>query len=137
LDLTLVEGFNYKKFNLNTLAMNFKNLIFSFVAAALLFNCSNNSNDDLIPTPDPDPTIITYDGTVKAIIDNNCTQCHGSPTSNGAPISFITYTQVKNGVDNIISRMNNTTNPMPQSGLLPLATRNLIQQWKDDGLLEN
>ena len=70
-------------------------------------------------------------------MSGNCTSCHGSPTSNGAPTSYTTYNQVRNDVDKIISRINNASNPMPQNGLMPLATRQLIQQWKDDGLLEN
>ena len=57
--------------------------------------------------------------------------------SNGAPMSLVTYDQVKNNIDIIITRVNSTTNPMPPAGQLPASTRNLFQQWKDDGLLEN
>ena len=116
--------------------MKFKNLIFAMTACLFLVNCSNSGGDDLSGIPDPNGTV-TYNGSVKAIIDNNCTQCHGNPTLNGAPTSYVTYMQVKNGVNGILNRINNVSNPMPQSGLMPIANRELIQKWKDDGLLEN
>ena len=118
--------------------MKFKHLIFVTITSLFIMNCSSSSGDDLSETPDPNPsTKITYDANIKSIISGNCTSCHGSPTSNGAPTSYTTYTQVKNAVNLIISRINNASNPMPQAGLMPQANRDLIQQWKDDGLLEN
>lgn len=102
------------------------------------FNCSNSSYDDLTEgTPGTPTAKITYEANVKAIISSNCLSCHGSPTSNGAPTSYTTYTQVKNSIDIILSRINNTSSPMPQSGLMAQSLRDVIQKWKDDGLLEN
>ena len=112
--------------------MTFKNLIFVSFISFILFNCSKNDDDE-----DTTDLIITYDSNIKSIMSNNCTNCHGSPTTSGAPMSLTTYNQVKSNINNIINRINNTSSPMPQSGLMPIATRNLIQQWKDDGLLEN
>ncbi|MCF8272713.1 MAG: hypothetical protein K9I95_02675 [Flavobacteriaceae bacterium] len=120
--------------------MKFKNLTYAFAITLLLFNCSGG-DDDLSPNPDPDPdpTSVTYNGTIKNIINNNCNSCHGSPTSNSAPMSLTTYSQVKSAVETrgLISRINNTANPMPQSGLMSQTNRNLIQQWVDQGFLEN
>lgn len=115
--------------------MKFKNLIYVFAITALMYNCSSSSNDDL--DPDPDPTTVTYNNTVKAIINGNCGSCHGNPTSNGAPISYNTYNLVKGDINDIISRINSTSNPMPPTGLMAPSLRDDIQQWKDDGLLEN
>lgn len=117
--------------------MNFKNLLSLLIIAALTFNCSSNSDDDEETMQDPDPTGLTYNDDIKSIITGNCTQCHGSPTTQGAPTSFTTYNQVRTSVDIIISRINSTSNPMPAAGLISLDLRNKIQQWKDDGLLEN
>lgn len=121
--------------------MNFKNLFIGFSLIALLFSCSSDSSDDLTQNPDPDPdpeptAKITYDDDIKTIMTNNCTSCHSSPPQ-GAPFSLTTYTQVKNRVDGIISRINNASSPMPPSGLMPQNLRDMVQQWKDDGLLEN
>jgi len=121
--------------------MKFKNFIYAFVIISLLSNCSSSSDDEsMTPQPDPDPTEkVTYTADIKSIIDGNCISCHGATPSNGAPMSLTTYTQVKNNVNNIISRINSTSNPMPPSPNSPLSStqKSLIQQWKDDGLLEN
>jgi len=120
--------------------MKFKNLTYTLAITLLLFNCSSDSNDDLIQEEEIDPTVITYDGDIKSIISNNCHQCHGSTTDNGAPFSLTTYDQVKSRVDRIIARTNNASNPMPPAsagGQISSGLRAMIQQWKDDGLLEN
>lgn len=123
--------------------MNFKNLMYVLAISTLLFSCSSGGDDPSEPNPNPNPNPnpsgkITYDGNIKVIISNNCTSCHGNPTTNSAPMSLTTYTQVKSAVETrgLIDRINNASNPMPQSGLMSLNNRNLIQQWKDDGLLE-
>lgn len=118
--------------------MKSKNIIYVLALFLLLFNCSNDSNDDLIEQEmDILPTTITYDGDIQSIINNNCTQCHGSTPTNGAPFSLTTYDNVKGRVDRIIARTNSASSPMPPAGQLNLGLRDMIQQWKDDGLLEN
>ncbi|MEP1489658.1 MAG: hypothetical protein ABJL44_02585 [Algibacter sp.] len=117
--------------------MNFKNLFSLLLITTLLFNCSSSSDDDEETMQNPDPTGLTYDDDIKSIITGNCTQCHGSPTTQGAPTSFTTYNQVKASVDLIISRINSTSNPMPPSGQIASGLRSTIEQWKTDGLLEN
>lgn len=121
--------------------MKIKNLISVFALFVMLYNCSS-SDDETTPTPTPNPNPtgkITYNGNIKSIMSSFCTSCHGSPTTNGAPMSLTTYSQVKSAVENrgLVNRINSTTNPMPQSGLMSQSNRDLIQQWIDDGLLEN
>ena len=88
--------------------------------------------------PDPIITTITYTADVKTIIDTHCVSCHGT-VSPSAGLSLVTYQQVRNAAENgnLIGRINNATNPMPQGGLLPAATRAIIDKWRDDGFLEN
>ena len=38
---------------------------------------------------------------------------------------------------NLLNRINDQVNPMPQSGILPSSTRAVIDQWVADGYLEN
>ena len=121
--------------------MNFKHLISLLVITLLLFNCSSGDDDPSSPDPNPDPATVTYNGHIKSIISNNCTSCHGSTPTNGAPMSLTTYSQVKSAVETrgLITRINSTSNPMPPSPNSPLsnADKSLIQQWKDGGFLEN
>ncbi len=76
-------------------------------------------------------TAVTFNNTVKAIIQNNCGSCH-----NG----FTTYATATSKIDAILSRINlaqGATGMMPKNGTkLPQATIDLIQKWKDDGLQE-
>lgn len=122
--------------------MKIKNLIYVFAIMTLFFNCSGGSEDITSPDPNPNPNPsgkITYNGTVKSIINANCTSCHGSPTTNSAPMSLTTYSQVRSAVETrgLINRINDVNNPMPQSGLMSQTNRDLIQQWVNDGFLEN
>lgn len=88
--------------DLNIHAMKTKKLIMTFAITGMLFNCSSGGDDAMnennIPDPDPDSTAVTYNNTISSIISNNCLSCHGDPTANGAPVSYNTYTQVKNDI---------------------------------------
>lgn len=118
--------------------MKFNRILYPLVACIFLFNCSSDSDD--APKDDDMENmtdIITYDDTIKSIMSNNCTQCHGNTPTNGAPFSLTTYSAVSGRIDRIIARMNNESNPMPPAGVVDIDTRGTMQQWKDEGLLEN
>ncbi|MCH4552468.1 hypothetical protein [Aestuariibaculum lutulentum] len=123
--------------------MNFKSIFYGLAITLFVFNCSSSSDDDMTaqPDPDPDPTPtekVTYNADIKSIISSNCTSCHGSTLSNNAPMSLTTYAQVSSYIDAILDRINRTgAGKMPVNGTLSTTQKNLIQKWKDDGLLEN
>lgn len=111
------------------------------VSSLTLFNCANDSEDDLID-PNALPAIVNYVDHIKPIIDNNCIGCHSNPPVNGAPISLTTYQNVKSAVQNnhLISKINGNGpgERMPLGGQkLPQRTIDLITKWETDGLLEN
>ena len=115
-----------------------KKLIPLAFSILLMTSCSSGG-DDSDPTPNPTPTNVTYNGNIKSIMTSNCTSCHGNPTSNGAPMSLTTYSEVVDAVNNrnLINRINSTSNPMPVGGLMPSNTRQLIQTWVNNGMPEN
>lgn len=115
-----------------------KYIIFSTFLFSI--SCSNNSEDDLT-----NPVVLNttkYMQDIKPIIDNNCVSCHGAIPSNGAPMSLVTYAQVKEALQNRglldrISRAQGAPGMMPNLGTrLPQATIDLIIDWNTDGLLE-
>ena len=113
-----------------------------FLTLILLnISCSNNSEDDLIIENTPIEKV-TYTSNVKSIIDNNCISCHAATPVNGAPMSLITYQQVKDAVLNRglldrISRSNGAPGLMPNGGpRMPQQTIDIIVKWNSDGLLE-
>lgn len=110
------------------------------VSGLFLASCSSDGDD---PPPDNNNmnggTELTYVGSIRGIINANCTGCHGNPPSQGAPMSLTTYADVRGAVEtrNLLGRINDSNNPMPPTGLLPNDTRQLIEDWVDLGMPEN
>ena len=106
---------------------------------AFLVSCSSTTIEEPIIIENPD-VLTTYDKDVQSIISGSCatTACHGSTTPPGG-ISLNTYDQVKTVAESgrMVARMNNSSNPMPPSGMLDQTLRTIIDQWVADGLLEN
>jgi mono/diheme cytochrome c family protein len=112
-----------------------KKIFFFFTFLFLISSCANDSENDLINVPDT----VTYNNSVKAIIDANCIGCHGN-TNPLANLSLTNFSQVQEEVDSIIERIElpqGTTGLMPQSGTrLPQNSIDIIKKWRDDGLNE-
>lgn len=109
----------------------------------LLHGCTARNIDELIPVQQDVPVeLVTFED-VRFVFDNICQQCHSNPPQNGAPMPLVTYTQVKQAVENRglldrISRPDGAQGLMPLGGpRLPQATIDLIVQWNEDGLPEN
>lgn len=122
----------FTKTNIHIFTM--KNLFLSIFLIVLFTSCSNNSADDLVA---PINQIVTYNTSVKAIIDNNCIGCHNATTP-AAGLALTNYSQVREAVlnANLIVRINSSSNPMPPSGKMPEPTIDLVEAWNSDGLLE-
>ncbi|MES2575576.1 MAG: cytochrome c [Bacteroidota bacterium] len=122
--------------------MNLKKLFPLLVFSSLMTACTNDNPETLMEDIPIEGTI-TYNRNVKSIIDNNCIRCHASTPLNGAPMSLVTYNQVKEAIQNRgllnrISLNNGNSSLMPQGGpRLPQATIDVIVKWQQDGLLEN
>ncbi|MEH6763961.1 MAG: hypothetical protein V7655_05635 [Aequorivita antarctica] len=106
----------------------------------LLMGCTATSEEDLVDTT-PIPEIVTYSEGVKPIIDNNCIICHSNPPQNGAPMSLVSYENVKEAVQNrnLIGRISSEDPAfsMPFGGpRLPQNLIDIIIQWNEDGLIE-
>lgn len=108
------------------------------LGTVLVSSCSNDSSSDLIGSNNNED--ITYTNTVKSIIDNNCISCHAATPVNGAPMSLVTYEQVKEAVLNRglldrISRTQGAPGMMPNGGTrLPQAVINQVIAWNTQGL---
>lgn len=108
--------------------------IFYISIIALIASCTTAE----IPLASaPVDRTVTYTQDIQPIMFNNCLTCH---VSNGVAsfLPLVNYEQVKNSAQNgnLIVRMNDAANPMPQSGLLTADKRALVDKWKADGYLE-
>jgi len=54
-------------------------------------------------------------------------------------ICYYTYSQVRNSAENglLIQRINDVANPMPPASLMSTSTRTLLDEWVQNGYLEN
>lgn len=114
--------------------MKQKNLLLGFIILLFtFFSCSTATIEEVIIT---EP--ITYDADVSVIISNNCLPCHagGFPA---AGLNLEAYTNVRASTENgnLLSRITNVSNPMPQSGLMAPDLIATIEQWAEDGFIEN
>lgn len=118
-----------------------KKTLSAIVFLSILFYGCSSSGGDEEPMPDPDPMggPITYQSDVRPIITANCLSCHSDPPANNAPMPLTTYSDVRGAVETrgLLNRINSTTNPMPPSGRMPASTRQVIEDWVDQGFLEN
>jgi uncharacterized membrane protein len=117
--------------------MTNKNFIYQIVIFSLFFGCSGNSEDTEPEQLQPEK--VTYNNKIKGLFSNNCISCHSGSTDPGMPSTIYTsYSDVKSYIEEILVRVNSTSNPMPPAPNAPLTIeeKNLLQQWKDDGLLE-
>ena len=110
----------------------------SLAILVLTVSCSSDSEEDLAPPANED--VVTYDGNIRNLIGSNCLGCHSSPPQNGAPFSLTNFTEVSSRAGSIltaISRQSNEARSMPPAGRLPQSAINLVEQWIEDGTLEN
>ena len=121
--------------------MNAKTLFIALSFTSILVSCTNDNPTTLMDDV-PVAGLTTYNQNVKSIIDNNCIVCHASVPKNGAPMSLVTYDQVKEAVINRglltrISLENGNSSLMPNGGpRMPQAAIDMIIKWEKDGLLE-
>ena len=114
--------------------MKFKYLILSSLILVLsLSSCSTATIEEVIIT---EP--VTYNADVSIIISNNCLPCHAG-TFASAGLNLGGYLNVRSSTENgnLLSRITNVSNPMPQSGLMAPDLIATIEQWAEDGFIEN
>lgn len=78
---------------------------------------------------DSDSNLITWDGWMKAWLDDNCTSCH--KTGGPSEPDLSTYEKAKGQIDAIIESIQDEENPMPKQGLPPEEEVEKVKAWKD------
>jgi uncharacterized membrane protein len=98
----------------------------------------NNSPSPDDNSPTPNPGAVTYSDDIRLVMQSNCTSCHSDPPTQNAPMSLTTLEEVRSAINNrgLLTRINSSSNPMPPTGRLPAATRQLIADWADLGFPE-
>lgn len=77
---------------------------------------------------------VSYTNEIRPIVNNFCTTCHAGDDPEGEFV-LTCYDDVRKHVEkgDLLKRINDAKDPMPQSGLLPKYMRRLFQVWADNG----
>lgn len=116
--------------------------LLTIISSMIFIQCSSatmGGEDEITPPPPPPNSKTTYEKDVKTVINNSCatSSCHDA-TAPSANLPLTNFTQVKNAAlnGNLIGRINSSTSPMPPTGKNNSIVT-LIDNWKNDGYLEN
>lgn len=104
----------------------------------LILSCTtaiiDEGDKDSLP---PITLTVTYEADVESIMTNNCITCHsGSSPSASLDLSNYQNTKFSAAQGDLVSRMNNTSNPMPPTGKLSPEILQIIDKWITDGYPE-
>lgn len=101
------------------------------------FGCTKAIIDEGGETIPPDQ-MVKFKPDVQNIMFNHCVTCHGG-TAPSAGVDLTNYQNVRFYTEDgkLLQRIESAANPMPPSGLLPSAQRQLIAKWAEDGFPEN
>ena len=80
-----------------------------------------------MPTPDGIPC------EVAQLLATHCWSCHVEPPKFGAPMSLGSRVELEAHAAIIVDRLFDTSNPMPPSGEMSAAERNVLATWLDSG----
>ena len=108
------------------------NYLFIFV---LTFLVAVSCKKEELQTPECDGSNPTYDSEISLIINQNCTHCHGTNSSNG---DFTSYAGMSTVINN--GRFEQEVlidQTMPQNGSLSQDELNTIKCWVENGYPEN
>lgn len=113
-------------------------LMIAVLALSLISSCTEGFIPEDITTTPPTGGPITYEAHISTVMTTNCISCHGGGNPQGN-LLLETYSQVRNSAENgtLIQRINDVANPMPPAGLTPASTRALLDEWVQNGYLEN
>jgi hypothetical protein len=111
--------------------------IIALVVITISFSqCTKETIDETVGVTNITDTIY-YDTDIKPLIDANCIACHsGSNPSAGLNLSTYQVVKFQAESETLISRINDSTNPMPVSGLMSADSRGKFDKWETDGFLE-
>lgn len=122
-------------------------LIPLFFLTFILTRCTYNNEEDLYgenPSGSCDTENVTYAGTIKPILTDNCYSCHSSSNANsfGAGINLETFNQLLTVVNNgkLLGAISHSPGfpKMPQgSAKLDDCTIEKIKTWIENGATNN
>lgn len=107
-------------------------IIIIAIAGILTISCETTSVQEIQPVVE-NPT---YNANIKPIFSAKCISCH---SSNGENPALTNYAEVLDAVENgsvLCKIQNECGSVMPPSGKLPQVLIDMVNNWKDQGYVE-
>jgi len=133
-----------------------RHLILLFLMLAMtLSGCSDHGDPVGVVDPPGGNDPVSFAADIQPIFDTNCIGCHGAGGNAGLDLrSGLSYSnlvgvaatassgnRVEAGDANLsvlFQRLSGLMiDPMPPSGVLPIETRDLVEEWINDGAMDN
>ncbi len=116
-------------------------LLFGSLLTALPSACYYDNEEDLYgsaPT-NCDTVGMRFSVEVKTIFDAQCAACHvpGSSQYSGIPLGTHAQLEASAKSGKLVNRINNSSSPMPPSGLMSACDRARIEAWVRAGAPNN
>ncbi|MBB3696789.1 hypothetical protein KMW28_22890 [Flammeovirga yaeyamensis] len=117
--------------NRNKIILSLASLLFIIIAACKSVEMS--SVDPVLEIGE-----VSYNGTIKRIIQNHCVTCHSGKRPTG-DLDLTTYENVVDAIKtkDLLNLINNKNFPMPTTGLISKKERKAIQKWAENGFLRS
>lgn len=112
--------------------MKRNNLYLLLVIAIVIAQCK--SLELALPEMKSKTPMISYEGSIRPIMNNFCIGCHGGANP-AAGFALESYAEVKKAAMErpLIDRINDGQKPMPMGGLMHKEYRSAIKLWKEGG----
>ena len=80
---------------------------------------------------------VSYSNDIQPVVKDFCTTCHAGEDPEG-DLVLTSYAEVRRHVEEgeLLTRINDPKDPMPEDGLMPKPFRRLFQTWADGGYLD-
>jgi uncharacterized membrane protein len=100
----------------------------------VLSGCSKKQADEIQPAvPEVPGTVVTYTGTIQALIQTKCAICHAPGGQGSSAFNFTGYTAVVANAARIKQQVF-VLKRMPLTGSLSTAELQSLQAWFDQGM---
>ena len=98
------------------------------------FHSANAQNRDTVGKFQDE---VSYTNDIRPIVNNFCATCHAGKNPEGEFV-LTSYGDVRKHVEagELIKRINDADDPMPQSGLMPEYMRRLFDVWAEQGFID-
>ncbi len=108
-------------------------LVFAMAMLSALVPCSALAQSNPSAVTDE----VSYSNDIRPIVNNFCTTCHAGRNPQGEFV-LTSYQDVRKHTEQgqLLERINDAENPMPENGLMPQYMRRLFRVWAEQGYIE-